>query len=94
MIALAAIAMVADDILATLLVMAEARDRAVLAGILDSIMWLFSMVVTFTTITVLQGHHLDTKVLAVCAITLANFTGSMAGVQIGKRLIKQKEQTP
>lgn len=91
-VALAAGAMVLDDVFAVLLVQAEARDRAVLSGVLDSIMWVFSMVVTVTTVDAMQGHHVSTKVLVVCAITLANFTGSLLGVTIGKRYIKNKKE--
>ncbi len=90
MILIAAVAMVADDILAVTLVQAEARNRATLAGILDSCMWIFSMIVTVTTVDVMQGHHTSTKVLAIGAITLANFTGSLIGVRIGRRLIKER----
>ena len=89
LIVLAALAMVVDDVLAVMLVQAEARNRAVLSGILDSFMWMFSMLVTVTTVNVMQGHHFEKKAVAVGAITLANFVGSMAGVRIGRRYIKQ-----
>lgn len=88
MIVLAALAMVCDDILAVCLVQAEARNRAILAGVLDSAMWVFSMIVTVTTVDVMQSHHTSTKVLAVGAITLANFTGSLIGVRVGRRWIR------
>lgn len=90
LILVASLAMVVDDILAVLLVQSESRNRPVMAGVLDSIMWLASMIVTVTTVTTMQSHHTSTKVLVVCAITLANFTGSLVGVQIGKRIIKER----
>jgi len=90
LITLATIAMVFEDVLSVLLVQAEARDRAVLSGVLDSIAWAFSMVVTVATVDVMQGHHNSVKVLAVGAITIANFVGSLVGVQIGKRTIKTR----
>jgi hypothetical protein len=85
---LAAVAMVIQDLLAVLLVQAESRDRAVLSGVLDSLMWPAGMVTTAISVTALQGHHTGLKAEVFAAVTVANFAGSAAAVWIGKRVIK------
>lgn len=84
----AALAMVANDVLAVCLVQAEARNHALLSGCLDSVMWLASIATTTISVTALQSHHLSLKIIVVVAVTLANMTGSVAGVRIGRRFIK------
>lgn len=86
---LAALCMVVQDIMAVLLVQAEARNRAGLAALFDSLMWLASIATTTISVSALQGHHLGTKAVVIIAVTLANVAGSFAGVRIGKRLIKE-----
>jgi len=55
--------MLVQNVLAVLLVQAEARNRALLAGLLDCLMWPAGMITTTITITVtaLQGHHAGLK---------------------------------
>lgn len=84
----AALAMVAQDVFAVCLVQAEARDRAVLSALLDSVMWLASIATTTISVTALQSHHLGAETVVVIAVTLANMAGSFIGVKIGKRYIK------
>jgi hypothetical protein len=84
----AALAMVAQDILAVCLVQAEARDKAALSAGLDSAMWLASIATTTISVTALQGHQVPVKTVVVVAVTLANMVGSFAGVKIGQRFIK------
>jgi hypothetical protein len=86
----AAGAMLIQDITAVLLVQAEARNRAGLAAIFDSVMWLASITTTTVSVTALQGHHLGAKAVIVIAVTLANVAGCYAGVAIGRRWIKEK----
>ena len=57
--AAAAGAMLINDIAAVLLVQSEARNRACLAAIFDSIMWIASISTTTISVTALQGHHLS-----------------------------------
>jgi hypothetical protein len=73
----AALAMVATDILGTLLVQAEARNRAHLSAILDSAGWLFSI----ATLSI------SVAAIVLAAVTVANYFGSYAGVIIGQRFI-------
>ena len=57
----AAVAMLVQNVLAVFLVQAEARNRALLAGLLDCLMWPAGMVTTTITVTALQGHHAGLK---------------------------------
>lgn len=84
----AALSMVVQDLLAVCLVQAEARNRAVLAGVLDALCWPAGIVCTTITVTALQGHHLGVKADVIAAVTVANFAGSMAAVRLGRRYIK------
>jgi hypothetical protein len=86
----AALAMFVNDVAAVLLVQSEARNRASLAALFDSIMWLASITTTTDSVTVLQGHHLTAKVTVLAAVELANVVGCYTGVAIGKRLIKER----
>lgn len=86
----AALAMVVQDLLAVFLVQAEARNRAMLAGLLDCVCWPAGMITTTITVTALQGHHAGLKAEVIAAVTAANFIGSFVAVSIGKRLIKER----
>ena len=88
----AAVAMLVQNVLAVLLVQAEARNRAVLAGLLDCLMWPAGMVTTTITVTALQGHHAGLKGEVIAAVTLANFVGSSAAVSLGRRFIRARRQ--
>lgn len=71
------------------MVQAEARNHGWIAGLCDSIMWLFAIATTAITVTALQGHSTNEKVVVIIAVTAANLVGSQLGVQVGKRLIKE-----
>ena len=81
--------MIFQDCLGVMMVQAEARNRGWIAGLCDSIMWLFAISTTALTITALQGHSLHEKVLVIVAVTVANLVGSQLGVLVGKRYIKE-----
>jgi hypothetical protein len=85
----AAGAMVIQDVMGVLLVQSEARNRAGLAAIFDSIMWLASITTTTVSVTALQGHQLDAKAAILVAVELANVAGCYIGVAIGRRLIRE-----
>lgn len=88
----AAAAMLVQDITAVLLVQAEARNRAGLAALFDSVMWLASISTTTISVTALQGHQLGAKAMVIVAVELANVAGSYIGVAIGKRWIREKRE--
>lgn len=86
---LAAISMTAQDILAVIMVQAESRNRAVLAGVMDTLGWLLTITTMTISVTALQGHSLSQKVLVITLVSLANFGGSYLGVKIGKKYVKE-----
>jgi hypothetical protein len=88
-VAAAAGAMFLNDVTAVLLVQAEARNRAVLAAVFDSVMWLASIATTAISVTALQQDHLSGKMAVLAAVELANVAGCIVGVRIGKRFIRQ-----
>ena len=87
---LAAVAMLIQDVLAVLLVQAEARNQAHLSALLDCLMWPAAMACTTITVTALQGHQFGLKAEVVAAVTVANAAASYAGVYIGKRWIRER----
>ncbi len=87
---LAGLAMAIQDLLAVSLVQAEARNRAVLAGVLDCLMWPAQIFCTYTAVTAFQGHHELLKGMVIAMITIANFAGSYTAVRLGKRWIREE----
>ena len=87
---LAALCMVFQDILGTLMVQAEARNHGWIAGLCDTTMWLFAITTTSISVTALQGHNVHEKVLVVILVSLANVIGSRLGVFLGKKYIKEQ----
>jgi hypothetical protein len=85
---LAALCMVFQDVLAVMMVQAEARDRGWLAGILDAVGWGFAIATTTVSVTALQGHNTGLKVAVVVFVTIANIIGSKLGQVLGTKFIK------
>jgi hypothetical protein len=86
----AAGAMLAQDILGTLLVQAQARNRAAMAGVLDAVGWCAQMTTTAIGVTAILTGTWPVRIAVFSAITAANFFGSYGGVKIGQRLIKER----
>jgi membrane protein YqaA with SNARE-associated domain len=86
---LAAVCMIFQDCLGVLMVQSEARNHGWLAGLCDSVQWLFAIATTAITVTALQGHSLHEKVLVIILVTMANLVGSQLGVLVGRRWIKE-----
>lgn len=84
----AMICMIFQDILGTLMVIAEASYKGWTAGGLDSIQWLFSIATATIAVTALQGKNRTKKIIVVCFVTVGNLLGSEIGVLIGQRFIK------
>jgi hypothetical protein len=88
----AALAMIVQDILATLLVQAEARNRAVFAGLLDMAAWLCALLTLSWSIGSVEAHGWTAHTIVIVgAVSAANFTGTYTGTRLGKR-IKTKER--
>lgn len=84
----AAAAMFGQDIIGTLMVQAQARNRAELAGLMDTAGWLLTITTTTISVTALQGHSLTAKIAVIAAVSSSNFFGTYTGVRLGKRYIK------
>ena len=87
---LAAAAMFLQDLIAVPLTQAEARNRAHLAGLLDTIGWLVAITTTFLSVDTLQGHDFSKKVGVVVGVSLANYFGTVLGTKLGKRFVKDQ----
>ena len=86
----AALAMIVQDVTLTLMVQAEARNRWVLAGLLDSVGFLAQVATYGISIDSIVRHGLTGPTLVILgALTVANFVGTGLGVLIGKRYIKE-----
>ncbi len=82
----AALAMLAQDVIAAPLAQAEARNRAHLAGLLDTAGWLVAIATTTISVTELQGHSLTRKVAVIGAVSAANYVGTVVGTKLGRRI--------
>ncbi len=89
----AAGAMVVQDILGIVLLLAATRNRGWLAGMMDSLQWLVGITTTTISGSVLQGHHLWEKALVILMVTLANLFGTVAGERIGSKYVKDNTRT-
>ncbi len=88
LILLAALAMVWQDIFEVFKDQSQARNRAVLAGLFDTLMYLGLVASMTVSVTVLQAHNTSHKIEALVIISVANFIGQFTGVIIGARYIK------
>jgi uncharacterized membrane protein len=86
---IAAVAMVCSDVLAVIMVQAEADDRGWLAGTMDTAGWLVAITTTTVSVTALQGHSFREKVLVVLFVSAANLLGTKLGQIIGKRWFRR-----
>ncbi len=84
----ASLAMLAQDLLLTTLTQAEARDRWVLAGVLDCGGFLAQVTTYGVSIDAIVTHGLGTRTLVVlAALTVANFIGTGLGTLLGSKWI-------
>ena len=88
---LAGCCMVIQDIFGTLLVIAESKGREWLAGGLDAGMWLVGIITTSHAVATLNGHSGKEKIYVLTMVTGANVFGTVAGVKLGKRFVKEHE---
>ena len=89
---LAALAMFTQDMIAVPLVQAEAAYLAHRAAALDTIGYLVALMTTVISVTALQGHDTTKKVAVIVLVSIANYSGTYCGVQLGKRFRKPDEQ--
>lgn len=80
--------MLLQDIIAVPLTQAEARNRAHLAGVLDTVGWLVAITTTFLSVNTLSGHDTPRKIGVIVGVSGANYIGTVLGTRIGKRWVK------
>lgn len=83
----AALSMAAKDAFGTLLVIAESRGKALLAGVLDAGGDLALVAVTVCGAGQVIEHGLDGQSIAVLAVIMAtSFAGTMFWTHVGQRI--------
>ena len=87
---IAALCMVAQDVLGSVMVMAEAGNRGWLAGFMDTLGWYVAIATTTISVTALQGHNTTEKVLVLVLVGAANLFGTKLGVASGNWLLHRK----
>jgi hypothetical protein len=86
----AALAMVVQDVLMTCMVQAEARNRWVLAGLLDCVGWIAQIATIGISVDSIIKHGLTEQTYTIiAAVTVANFVGTGFGTLLGRRFIKE-----
>ena len=82
------LAMIAQDLLLTWLVQAEARNRWALAGVLDCLGFLAQVITFGVSIGAIIQHGFTRETwLILAALTVANFIGTGLGTLLGSRWI-------
>lgn len=84
---IAAGAMVASDVLGTIMVMAEASNRGWLAGIMDCAGWYVAIATTTISVSTLSGHDTAQKIYVLIFVGAANILGTKLGQVIGSRIM-------
>lgn len=90
----AALAMYVQDVLATVMVVAEARNRAHLAASMDTAGWLAQITTTTVSVDALLTGSLAAKAAVVLAVSAGNYAGTYSGVKLGHRLMPDKAVVP
>lgn len=89
---LAAVAMLITDIIAVVMVQAEAANRGWLAGALDTAGWYVGIATTTISVTALQGHDTAQKIEVLVLVGAANLFGTKIGQVTGQRILARKQQ--
>lgn len=83
----AALAMVVSDVIAVIMVQAEAANRGWLAGIMDMLGWYVSIATTTISVTTLSGHNTANKIWVLVLVGGANVIGTKMGQVLGQKLL-------
>lgn len=86
---LAAAAMLIQDQVGTVMVKLEAGDNGWLAGVMDAIGYLFGILTLNTALTTLSSGNLDSTILVLSLVTVANVVGTKAGQVEGRWLLNR-----
>lgn len=87
---LAFVAMCAEDLLATAMVIEEAHYNALAAGILDVLGWAAGLICSALAIEsiITNGWRTRKSITIILAVSVANFLGTFGGVGIGHLLAR------
>lgn len=88
----AAVFMFMQDLLAVILVQAEASDKkgsGALAAAMDALMW----IVAISSTTIAVNSHGTEKIEVYALVTVANVVGTLSGKEIGTRLLKRLDSS-
>lgn len=85
---LAFLAMCANDLASTVMVVFESHYNAVMAGAFDVLGWLFALVCSALAIEeiIKNGWRTRKSLVLIGAISLANFAGTLGGVALASAL--------
>lgn len=86
----AAGAMYVQDVLATIMVVAESRGRAHLAAAMDTVGWLATITTTTVSVDALITGSWWTKFDVIVLVSLANYWGTWSGTKLGHKLMPGK----
>jgi hypothetical protein len=92
LVAAASLCMVVSDILATVMVQAEADNRKHVAALMDTIGWFVSITTTSISINAINSNDVMRQVLVLVFVGASNYVGTYLGVGIGAKLLKRKPQ--
>lgn len=88
LIAAAAGAMVVQDILGTIMVVAESKERAHLAASMDTLGWLALITCTSVSVDTLTTGTWHARIAVILAVSVANYAGTYLGTRLGHRLTR------
>jgi hypothetical protein len=84
---IAAGCMIVSDVLAVILVQAEAANRGWLAGLMDMLGWYVGIATTTISVTTLAGRDTASKIWVLVLVGAANVLGTKLGQVTGKWLL-------
>lgn len=85
----AAAAMYVQDVLSTIMVVAQARGRAHLAASMDVVGWLAQITTTTVSVDALITGSLGSKFTVIAAVSIANYLGTWSGTRLGHRIMPE-----
>jgi hypothetical protein len=89
LIAAAAGAMVVQDILGTVMVVAESKNRPHLAAAMDTAGWIAQIVCTSVSVVTLATGSWGARIAVILAVSAANYIGTYSGTRLGHHLTRE-----
>ncbi|HTZ63482.1 MAG TPA: hypothetical protein VMB51_05205 [Solirubrobacteraceae bacterium] len=90
--ALAGVCMVVSDVLATVMVEAQATYRRHLSAALDTIGWVVAITTTEYSLRLLDSHSTAAHVYCYVCVSAANYYGTWLGVGWGAKLTSRRPE--